>query len=266
MVQLIRSLVDFVINKSNSWGFKTAFIISLFGVIIGFDYITKISYHNHKNNQLNQLEKIISIKAHYKFDTISLEKIIKIESHTFNNSHYSETIDEFLFGKTNYNFEKDNSNSIDSSRNVQITDTLNSLTKSETQEKSTKLDSLSMRKNEEIEPAISSKNIEKIKSNIKDTRNLFWMVISSNYLIVLIALILLILPFVGTQKTNIDSILGLAASYVILGIWMTITTWISFKIPPLSANPIYNYSLNSIIHTLFIIFTFLVTKKNDVNT
>lgn len=262
MVQLIRSLSEFIINRSNSWGFKTAFIISLFGIIIGFDYLMKISYNLHQNNKLGQIEKAVSIKPYYKSDSISLEKIKEIEYQTLNKGHYSEKIDEFLFGESDY--KSTIRKTKDTIRSIEIKyDTIYILIDS-TSEMPLKLDA-TLAKEKKNNKLIDSLRYElyrkEVKVPSKNTRNLFWMVITSNYLLVIIAFIMLFIPFVDGQKIDGNLIFGWIASYVILGLWATVTTWVAFKIPIIANNPMYNYGLNLLIHTIFVVLLFSITSK-----
>jgi len=89
------------------------------------------------------------------------------------------------------------------------------------------------------------------------------MVISSNYSVVMIALMLLFVPFVDKTKIDANFIFGWFASYVILGIWTTIITWMAYKIPQLSYSPAWNYVLNAVIHSLFLVLLISVIRKNQ---
>lgn len=98
----------------------------------------------------------------------------------------------------------------------------------------------------------------------KDVRNLYWMIGSSNFLIVIILPILLFLPlFGGKESRNADMIVGIFASIIFLSIFSTVTTWIAYKIPLILDKPFLNYLLNFLIQALF--WFFVIKKSNNEN-
>lgn len=87
----------------------------------------------------------------------------------------------------------------------------------------------------------------------KPIRSLFWMTLTSNYLFVFLFPFLLFLPLYSKNGRKGNAIVGWFASLIMIGFVITIITWISYQIPLISNNPIWNYILNFSIHTLFLI-------------
>lgn len=87
-----------------------------------------------------------------------------------------------------------------------------------------------------------------------DTRSYFWMLLSSNLFLLILAVILLFSPFTSSDKITLASLLGWFASLVILLLIIGIITWVSFKIPLINKQPIYNYSLNGFLQLLILFF------------
>lgn len=101
------------------------------------------------------------------------------------------------------------------------------------------------------------------KTTIKPIRSVFWMAFSSNYLFALILPVLLFLPLYGKDSRTASGILGWFASLIMVGAIGAFVTWISYQIPLIDDNPIWNYVLNFLIHSLFL---FLIIKLgNDKN-
>ena len=94
----------------------------------------------------------------------------------------------------------------------------------------------------------------------KNIPSYFWMFITSNYFFILIFSILIFLPLFGKQQRTLKSLSGWFAGLVSFSLIMIIVTWIAFKIPIIDNNPIYNYILNVIIHTFFIV---IIVKNSD---
>lgn len=102
--------------------------------------------------------------------------------------------------------------------------------------------------------------IPKTKTNNPNIRSYFWMLISSNYLFVIVFVIMIFLPLTGKEQRTLKSISGWFAGLVVFSLIIIFVTWISFRIPLINNEPIYNYILNFIIHTLFIV---LIAKNNN---
>ena len=97
----------------------------------------------------------------------------------------------------------------------------------------------------------------------KPIRSIYWMSITSNYLLVIILPILLFLPLFSKDGRNSNAIVGWFASLIMFGIIGAITTWISYQIPLILNNPIYNYVMNFSIHTLFWIIIIKLGKEKN---
>jgi hypothetical protein len=231
MIELIKSFSEFIVNRSNSWGFKTAFIISLFGVIISFDYILKISYNHHLNNKLDQLEKVNRIKDYYRTDITKQKHIEKLENEILENSHYTAITNNKYGGYFN------NSNDIVALDSVNC-DTLN------------------------VETKINQQSQHKPKVNY---RNYNWMFISSNPLIILAFPILLFMPFYDKNARSGSGIFGWFASLVFLWLFASLTTWLTYKIPLILNNPNINYTLNVLLNVVLGVIISKASNKSNRN-
>jgi hypothetical protein len=88
------------------------------------------------------------------------------------------------------------------------------------------------------------------------------MTFTSNYLFVIILPFLIFLPLYNKDGRKASNLAGWFASLIMIGIFGAITTWIAYKIPIIWNNPIWNYVLNFLIHTIFWI---LIIKGNEKN-
>jgi fatty acid desaturase len=96
----------------------------------------------------------------------------------------------------------------------------------------------------------------------KPIRSIYWMTFTSNYLFVIILPFLIFLPLYNKDGRKASNLAGWFASLIMIGIFGAITTWIAYKIPIIWNNPIWNYVLNFLIHTIFWI---LIIKGNEKN-
>lgn len=106
-------------------------------------------------------------------------------------------------------------------------------------------------------------NNKSIINTIKPIRSLFWMTVSSNYMFVFILPFLIFMPLYSKDGRSANAIVGWFATIIMFGIIGVITTWISYQIPLIWGNPIWNYVLNFFIHTFFLIG--LIKLGNDKN-
>ncbi|MDX6748129.1 hypothetical protein SHK09_15130 [Polaribacter sp. PL03] len=97
----------------------------------------------------------------------------------------------------------------------------------------------------------------------KPIRSIYWMSITSNYLLVIILPFLLLIPLFSKDGRTSNAIVGWFASLIMFGIIGSITTWISYQIPLILNNPIYNYAMNFSIHTLFWIIIIKLGKEKN---
>lgn len=94
-------------------------------------------------------------------------------------------------------------------------------------------------------------------------QSLFWMAFSSNYLLAIILPFLIFLPLYNKESRTGTGVLGWFASLIMIGAMGTLVTWISYQIPLIWNNPIWNYILNFLIHTLF--WVLIIKLGNDKN-
>lgn len=240
MIDLVKSICDFFISRSNSWGFKTVFIICLLASMLFFDYLMKISYNAYLQNKLNNLETMVRLKEAYAGDTINYHNLRMLEAKIFNKSHYTDILDEFIYGKGDYvvnDFKlidvhsKLDSSSVDTSFMKYIDDFLSS---------------------DSISNAVHFDDSDIIITTLqRDPRNMFWMFVTSNVFVVFALLPLLILPFTDRKSHGLNIIASMVAIGVMLIVWGTIVTWVAYKIPVLCETGTCNYVLNVVIHLLF---------------
>jgi hypothetical protein len=100
-------------------------------------------------------------------------------------------------------------------------------------------------------------------TTIKPIKSLFWMAFSSNYLLAIILPFLIFLPLYNSVSRTGSGILGWFASIIMIGAMGALVTWISYQIPLIWNNPIWNYILNFLIHTLF--WVLIIKLGNDKN-
>lgn len=108
-----------------------------------------------------------------------------------------------------------------------------------------------------------SKNPINKPITVKPTFSLFWMVLSSNYILLIVFVFLIFIPLYPNNKINSELLLGWFASLVSSLIVISIITWIAYKIPLILNNPNFNYILNFIIQTAFIVLIARMNKNKQ---
>ena len=97
----------------------------------------------------------------------------------------------------------------------------------------------------------------------KPIRSRFWMMLSSNYFLVIIIVSAIFLPITHKKHRKGDGLAGLIAAMILLIMIVISITWISYQIPLISNKPIFNYILNTFIHTGFLIMIYKrINRKN----
>jgi len=93
---------------------------------------------------------------------------------------------------------------------------------------------------------------------------MFWIVQKSlncfTHWITIILPFLIFLALYNSDSRNGSGILVWFASIIMIGVMGTLLTWISYQIPLILNNPIWNYILNFLLHTLLWI---LIIKLGD---
>lgn len=225
MIEGIKNIVELFLDKSKHWTLRACVFISVIGVLFILDFTLDLSYNYYVSRKLENLEKIQILKKDYSTDDLKLKKILFLEEKIMSKKHYSE----FIFPDLSFpDF------SFSSLKNSTIAKT--------TDQNPTKI------------------VIPKTKTNNPNIRSYFWMLISSNYLFVIVFVIMIFLPLTGKEQRTLKSISGWFAGLVVFSLIIIFVTWISFRIPLINNEPIYNYILNFIIHTLFIV---LIAKNNN---
>jgi len=179
------------------------------------------------------------------------------------------------------------------SYNLHTNNKINQLEKIQIIKKDYKLDSLKLNKivtlenkvlNKEHYTEFLSRNLSNIsfKPEIKDQtvnqstnettittkpiKSLFWMVLSSNYLLLIILPFLILLPIYNRKTRTGSGILSWFASLIMIGAIVALITWISYQIPWFWDNPIWTYVANFLIHTLFLILIIKIGNEQNKKT
>lgn len=92
--------------------------------------------------------------------------------------------------------------------------------------------------------------IENENSDKNNLKSLFWMVISSNYLLIFILPFFIFLPLYNREIRTSNGIAGWITSLVMLGGIISLITLIAYQIPLIWKNPNWNYFVNFLIHTI----------------
>ncbi|GHB47347.1 hypothetical protein [Mongoliitalea lutea] len=210
------SLIGFFLDKSRSFGSKTALFFVIIGMFFIVDYVFDFTYYWSNNQRITQLERIQSLKRNYSQDSLKMMDLTNLEVEIFNKKHYTQQIKKKLIISDNKFIEPS-----------------------------------------KIEKLTENKAQTPSKKNVSTT----WMVISSNYFLLLVFPILIFLPLFPGQKFDKNTAFGwLALNVVWVGI-ISFITYIAFLIPIINGNPTNNYWLNAGIHLIFMILIGFVSKK-----
>ena len=220
MIEGIKNIVELFLDKSKHWTLRAGIFISVIGVLFILDFTLDLSYNYYVSRKLENLEKIQILKKDYTADSLKLKKILFLEEKIISKKHYSE----FIFPDFSFS----------SFKNSTIAKTID--------QNPTKI--------------VTPKN----KTNKPNIRSYFWMLLSSNYLFVIVFVVMIFLPLTGKEQRTLKSISGWFAGLVVFSLIIIFVTWISFRIPLINNEPIYNYILNFLIHTIFIM---LIAKNNN---
>lgn len=224
MIEGIKNIVELFLDKSKHWTLRAGVFISIIGVLFILDFTLDLSYNYYVSRKLENLEKIQILKKDYSADALKLKKIVFLEDKILNKKHYSE----FIFPDLSF-------------PDFSFSSLKNSTTANTKDQNPTKI----------VRP--------KIKTNKPNIRSYFWMLLSSNYIFVIVFVVMIFLPLYGKEQRTLKSISGWFAGLISFSLIIILVTWISFRIPLIYNEPIYNYILNFSIHTFFII---LIAKLN----
>tara|TARA_R110002051_G_C8647553_1_gene487100 strand:+ start:170 stop:868 length:699 start_codon:yes stop_codon:yes gene_type:complete len=95
--------------------------------------------------------------------------------------------------------------------------------------------------------------------------SLFWMSLTSNYLLFIMLPFLLFLPLYHKGTRTGNGLLGMFATIIVILGMISISTLVAYQIPLILNNPFWNYCLNFIIHTLFWLIFYFIGKKQQKN-
>jgi hypothetical protein len=225
MIEEIRKIIEIFLDKSKHWTLRAGIFISILGFLFIVDFSLNLSYNYHLSNKLEHLEKINSLKKVYEKDSLKFKNIVELENRIICKKHYSD----YLLN-------------LDFSDNFSFKDSRKSIT--------TKINEQKPKNN------TTAKNI----TNKKNIPSYHWMLISSNYFFLIVFVILIFVPLFGKEQRTLKSLTGWFAGLISFALIIFIVTWIAFKIPIINNNPIYNYILNALIHTVFIA---VIVKNSD---
>lgn len=89
--------------------------------------------------------------------------------------------------------------------------------------------------------------IEMVNSK-KKTRSFFWMLLSSNYSLIIGFFLLLYLPITGPVHRTGGNLLGWFASLIVMCFIIAFITWVAYLIPLIYDTVYLNYILNVVLH------------------
>lgn len=92
MLDFFKTIIEVILDKSKSFGFKTALFISVVGVIFIADCFFNISYNFHVSNKLSNLERVNNLKTFYQDDSLQMTRLFEIESKLIKKQHYLDFI------------------------------------------------------------------------------------------------------------------------------------------------------------------------------
>lgn len=90
--EFVKTFFELILDKSKSFGFKTALFISIIGAIFITDCFFNVSYNFFVSNKLTNLERVNNLKSIYKNDSIQLENLYQIEHRLLKKQHYLDFI------------------------------------------------------------------------------------------------------------------------------------------------------------------------------
>lgn len=221
-MDFITKLLAFMADKSHSIGKRTIMTISLTLSLLCIDLVSSLTFNIHTSYKLEQLTSIQKLKSDYWNDPVKLQQILLLESEVINKKHYSYYLNKYY-------------NRLVGSK-LLYTETSNG--------KGTVI------------------NLKEIKINGEQSKPAFslgYVVVSSSYMLVIALILMLISPLLPT-KMKFDSFWLAAIGFIIAII--TCITLIALQIPVLWNNPVWNYILNFLIHTFFLIALLKWAKKH----
>ena len=110
-----------------------------------------------------------------------------------------------------------------------------------------------------------NQKVKSIEVNKKTKKvSLFWMVLSSNTVLIFSMLIMFLLPIFGSKENRQGSFfIGMFASLFFISFIIVAITFIAYQIPILDNNPKWNYLLNFLIQIFFYSIIFWIVSKNQ---
>tara|TARA_Y100000385_G_scaffold59597_1_gene57714 strand:- start:127 stop:798 length:672 start_codon:yes stop_codon:yes gene_type:complete len=99
----------------------------------------------------------------------------------------------------------------------------------------------------------------------KQTRSLFWMILTSSYFLIGLIIVLIIMPFTSYVHRQSNNIIGNIALIILIFGIIYLLTWIAYKIPLILDKPYLNYVLNFLIHSYIIYLIFFRLNKTEKN-
>jgi hypothetical protein len=107
MDNLFSSLLNYLTDKTRSFGKKTTFALSLLGAILLIDGIFNFSFDYVVNNKLSQLESISRLKGIYATNQDKLRSLEILENEVLSRGHYKEYFNRINLTKFNLKNPKD---------------------------------------------------------------------------------------------------------------------------------------------------------------
>jgi len=113
-----------------------------------------------------------------------------------------------------------------------------------------------------IDQNLNNKTTPKTDTNKPKIRSYFFMLLTSNFLFLIVFIILIFSPFFDKELKSLKSLSSWFATLISFTAIIFTTTFLSFEIPLILNEPLYNYSLNFILHILLIVIIIKIFGKD----
>jgi len=226
MEYIIKLFENLIIDSSKTIGQKSWRILLALFILSSLDCAFNFTYDIHITNKLETLEKINNLKKEYKNDSSYTIQLANLETRYKGRKHYYDYLNDYYFRFLNFS---------------------TNLFKSD---------------NKEIDKS-QIRNDNTITNN--PIRSKFWMFISSNLILIILAIFMIIAMFVPAENKK-ATILGILILFILNILLMVLFNWLSYFIPIIYGKPVFNYIINFGIN-IFIISAFVVwviKKKNEL--
>lgn len=223
----LASIISFFTDKTKSIGIKAGVGIVFIGFVVTLDLGLGLTYNSSVNNKLDQLLKIQKLKNSYADNISQLQKLNELESSVLSKKHYSEFVYSIIKD------DKNQGNIVKMNPEILLQDSL----------------------------ATSIIVQETLSNNDALHFSSFWMIISSNFWLVVVSPLLIFLPLFPGQRFDKKTLVGWIALNIIWATLIGLITLMAYQIPLVLGSPKWNYLLNAFINTCCVIGIFYLSKS-----